>query len=108
MTEVSKELNVGASFSYSDVYGGDLNDVFVNNHHGINDSFCLSDVFEDNDESFSDNSDSELDKNITRCDVVRNIFCGHSPGRAFAEDEDTATDTYVYLRLTSVQTTIHT
>ena len=88
VTDVSEELNVGASFNYSHVYGDDLNDAFVNNYHGINDSFCLSDVFEDNDQSFSDNSECELDKNITSCDVVRNIFCGHSPGGALAEDEE--------------------
>ena len=76
VTEVSEELNDGASFNYSDVYNcGNLNDAFVNDHNGMKDSFCLSDILEDHDESFSDNSECELDKNITSCDVVRNIFC---------------------------------
>ena len=58
----------------------------------------LSDGLEDNDESFPDNSEYELDKNITSCDVVRNIFCGHSPGGALAEDEemDSFMRTHIY------------
>ena len=98
VTEASEELNVGGSFNYSDVYGSDLNDAFVNSHHGINDSFCLTDVLEGDDESFSDSSECELDKNITSCDVVRNIFCGHLPGGAIAEDEemDSFMRTYIY------------
>ena len=99
VTEVSDELNVGASFDYSDIYCGDLNDAFVNDHNVINGSSCLSDVLEDNDESFSDNSECDLlDKNITSCDVVRNIFCAHSPGGALAEDEemDSFMRTHIY------------
>ena len=98
VTEVSDEVNVGASFDHSDIYCGDLNDAFVNDPHGMNDSSCLSDGLEDNDESFPDNSECELDKNITSCDVVRNIFCGHSPGGALAEDEemDSFMRTHIY------------
>ena len=98
VTIESAKLNIGASFDYSKVYCGDLNDAFVNEHNGLNDSSYLSDILEDHFESLSENSDCELDRNITSCDVVRNIFCGHSPGRPIAEDDemDSFMRTHIY------------
>ena len=98
VTTEGAKLNVGASFDYSKIYCGDLNDAFVNEHNGLNDSSYLSDILEDHFESLSENSDCELDRNITSCDVVRNIFCGHSLDGTIAEDDemDSFMRTHIY------------
>ena len=88
VADVSGKLSIGASFDCSDVYNGDLNEAFVNENNVMNDPSCLSDISEGHYESFSENSDCELDKNITSCDIVRNIFCGHTPGGPIAEDDE--------------------
>ena len=98
VADVSWKLNAGFSFNCLDVCSGDLNDAFVNEHNGMTEPSCLSDILEGHYESFSENSDCELDKNITSCDVIRNIFCGHSPGGAIAEDDemDSFMRTHIY------------
>ena len=98
VTNASGKLNVGVILDCSDVYGDDLNDAFVNEHNNMNDSSFLSDIVEDHCESLSEKSDCELDRNITSCDVVRNIFCGHSPGGPIAEDDemDSLMRTHIY------------
>ena len=98
VTIESAKLNIEASFDSSKVNCGDLNDAFVNEHNSLNDSSYLSDILEDHFEPLSENSDCELDRNITSCDVVRNIFCGHSPGGPIAEDDemDSFMRTHIY------------
>ena len=98
VTIESAKLNIGASFEYSKVNCGDLNDAIVNEHNGLNDSSYLSDILEDHFESLSENSDCELDRNITSCDVVRNIFCGNSPVGPIVEDDemDSFMRTHIY------------
>ena len=69
----------------SDACFGDLNTAFIDeNNIRINSSKSSVD---DTDISISDISDCELEQNISSCDVVRNIFCGHSPGGAVSEDD---------------------
>ena len=98
VAEMCSKQGAEASEDYSDVYGGDLNDPFVNEHNDLIDSSYMSDILDDSFESFSENSYFELDRNITSCDVVRNIFCGHSPGDAIAEDDemDSFMRTHIY------------
>ena len=83
---------------YSDVYGGDLNNAFVNEHNDMIDSSYMSDILDDRFQSLSEKSDCELERNNTSCDVVRIIFCGHSPDGAIAEDDemDSFMRTHIY------------
>ena len=94
----NSKLHVEATFDDSDIDCCDLNDAFVNEFNILNVSSCLSDILDDSFESVRENSECELDRNITSCDVVRNIFSGHSPGGAIAEDDemDSFMRTHVY------------
>ena len=97
LTGHNSKLNVEATFDDSEIDRCDLNDAFVNGHNGLNNaSSYLSDILDDSFESAVENS--ELDRNITSCDVVRNIFSGHSPGGAIAEDDemDSFMRTHIY------------
>ena len=94
----NSKLHVEATFNDSDIDCCDLNDAFVNEFNIFNVSSCLSDILDDSFESVVENSEFDLDRNITSCDVVRNIFSGHSPGGTIAEDDeiDSFMRTHIY------------
>ena len=98
LTEHNSKLNVEDTLDDSDIDCSDLNAAFVNGNNSLNDLSVISDILDDSFESVVENSECELDRNITSCDVVRNIFSGHSPGGAIAEDDemDSFMRTHIY------------
>ena len=98
LTGHNSKLNGEAIFDDSDIDCCDLNDAFVKEFNILNVSSCLSDILNVSFESVVENSECDLDRNITSCDVVRNIFSGHSPGGAIADDDemDSFMRTHIY------------
>ena len=88
ITDLGRKVTAGNSCDYSNVCCGDLNNAFVDEHYNWNESSHLSDISEDHLESFSNNSGCELDRNITSCDIVRNMFCRYTTGGAITEDDE--------------------
>ena len=96
MKTVREDYSVNRT-DISSIYSSDLNTAFIHENRESRDISKLFEFIDDTDVSISDISSCELEQNITSCDVVRNIFCGQSPGGDFSEDE--AMDSFMRTRI---------